>query len=271
MNIDLHVHCDSDDESSVLKLVETCVRNETIAVLSGGRRYGGHDYVDDKKVLALSRKYPQAFLPASRFDLWDSVDPEDVNRLVDAGFRMLKFIYPYYAYDHDIYMPVYAAAEKAGIPVLFHTGNYRPSDADIRWQRPVLKNMMPVNLDRIARSFQGLKIVMAHLGTTIWRHEAAEFLKIHANLYADLAGSGSWGTVSAEEMVGLMGATLPLIDRNYTGFKKLVLGSDAYVTHPHLVKEAQDHYRALFTKVGLPPDVVRGIMGDTAAGWLRIG
>ncbi len=270
MKIDLHVHCNSLDKTGIRNLAATCEETGTIAVLSGGKRYGNSTFADDEKVMELAKSHPGVFLAAARFDLWEQVDPADVGRLADAGFKMLKFIYPYYEYDHDLYMPVYEAAEKAGLPVLFHTGNYRPSPADIVWKRPVLRNMMPLTIDRIARSFQNLKIVMAHLGTTIWRHETAEYLKIHANLYADLAGSGSWGTLSAEEMIKLMGATLPLLDTQYTGFRKLVLGSDAYVTKPGIVKEAQDHYLAMFQKIGLPDDVVNGIMGETAARWLGL-
>ena len=64
----------------------------------------------------------------------------------------------------------------------------------------VFKNMDPVNLDRPARSFQKLKFVIAHLGTGFWRLQAAEMIKLHPNVYADLAGCGSWQALSAEEL-----------------------------------------------------------------------
>ena len=45
-------------------------------------------------------------------------------------------------------------------------------------------------------------------------------------------------------------------------------GSDAYVTHPHLIDEALTAYSPLIGKLGMPDDVVRGIRGETVAGWL---
>ena len=100
------------------------------------------------------------------------MDVELIYRWKDAGFKAIKFIYPYYEYDHDLYLPVYEACQKCELPVLFHTGNYRPNEADIRWQRPTLKNMQPIKLDRICRCFPKLHVVMAHMGTTFFRELA---------------------------------------------------------------------------------------------------
>lgn len=268
MKIDFHVHCNSDDPVLLKQLAASCEANETMAALAGGLRYGAADYCPNTKVLEICRQYPQTFLPMARFDLWEQVDPNDVRRFAEQGYKGLKFIYPWYEYDHDSYMPVYEAAAETGLPVLFHTGNFRPSEADARWKRPVLRNMAPVTLDRIARSFPGLKIVMAHLGTSMWRHEAAELVKLHPNLYFDLAGCGSWLGLSAEELQMRLRPELPLIDGTFSMFRKMVLGSDAYVTHPHLIGEAQTAYSLLIRKLGLPDDVARGIRGETVAGWL---
>lgn len=270
MKIDFHVHFNTTDPELIKQFAKTCAENETIAVLSGGLRYGAHDYTPNEKVLTICKQYPEVFIPMAKFDLWDQVDPGLVRRYADAGFRGLKFIYPYYEYDHDLYMPIYEEAEKCGLPLLFHTGNFRPNAADVIWKRPVLKNMDPLNLDRIARSFQNLHLVMAHLGTTIWRTQAAEYIKMHSNLYADLAGNGSWQALSAEKMVELLSPSMPLADRECRYFQKLIYGSDAYVTHPQIMCNAQRHYEAMLEKVGVPPEVHDAIMGGTVAKWLEI-
>ncbi|NLF59734.1 MAG: amidohydrolase family protein, partial [Lentisphaerae bacterium] len=114
-----------------------------------------------------------------------------------------------------------------------------------------------------------LKIVMAHLGTTFWRLEAAELIKLHPNLYSDLAGCGSWMALAPETLVKLLSPTIPLLDSSYRGFRKLVLGSDAYVNIPGIMADAQAWYDAFCRKIGLPEDVAKGIMGDTAADWFK--
>ena len=40
----MHVHCDSTRKDELDILAAACRKAETIAALSGGLRYGGHDY-----------------------------------------------------------------------------------------------------------------------------------------------------------------------------------------------------------------------------------
>ena len=268
--LDFHVHFNSADPGQIDRFAAECRRRSTIAALSGGPRYGGHDYIPNEQVLAFCRQHSDCMLPLAKLDLWDQTDIAQVQRYVEAGFRGFKCIYPYYEYDHDLYMPIYEAVEKSGLPMLFHTGNFRPSPADIVYRRPVLRNMEPVCLDRIARSFQKLHLVMAHLGTTVWRHEAAEYIKIHKNLYADLAGSGSWKALSAAELASLMKPWLPGGTPAYANFAKLVYGSDAYIDHPHLIGETQDCYDALLADNEIPAEIRKAVMGKTVAGWIGI-
>lgn len=271
MKLDFHVHCDKMDSPLVEKMLDTCRKNSAMLALSGGLRYGSHDYVPNEDVLSLCRKHSEFMIPVAKFDLWDvEPSPETVFKYKESGFRALKLIYPYHEYDHDMYMPVYEAAEKCGIPLLFHTGTYFASPSDAVWKRPVLKNMRPLCLDRIARSFPKLNIVMAHMGTSIYRHEAAELLRMHPNLYFDLAGSGSWMTVSPEELVSLLKPLIPLLDTEFKNYRRLIFGSDAYMTHPHLVGEAAKWYEMICAKTGLPQDIVNGIMGNTAAAFMGI-
>ena len=271
--VDVHVHYDIEDETALKQFAESSGGNGIVSCLIGGERIGAHDYVPNERILQVCKEFPDIFIPFAKVDLWDTEpDPGKIHEFAEKGFRGLKFIYPYYEYDHDIYMPVYEAAEECGLPLLFHTGDFRPGNADPVYRRPVLKNMNPLNLDRIARSFPRLHLIMAHLGTTFWRQEGAELLKSHPNLYADLAGSGAWKALSAGELKTLMQPRLPAAapeaDNPY--YAKLVFGSDAYIRNPEIQTEARKHYEALLDGCEQTKDTAARIMGDTVARWLKL-
>lgn len=269
-HLDIHVHCDSCKKEEVEILAQNARQNSTVCCLSGGLRYGERDFETNETVLKICKEYPDCFLPLAKLDLWESADPAEVYHYAELGVKGFKCIYPYYEYDHDIYMPVYEAAEKCGLPLLFHTGNYRPSEGDLLYRRPMLKNMHPINLDRIARSFQNLKIVMAHLGTRIYQEEASQYVKMHKNLYADLGGCGQWQRLQADELTELFRSKMSEENDSAENFRKLVLGSDAYVTWPHLVGKAQGYYLRILERAGVPQDVIDDVMGRTVASWLGV-
>ena len=263
--VDFHIHCNSSDPEQVKQLAETCEKYEVAAALVGGLRYGATDYVPNEQVIQICREYPDLFYPLAKIDLWEAPpNPDEASRLAEAGVRGFKFIYPYYAYDDDRYMPIYERIETLGLPVLFHTGDFRPSPVDAVWRRPVLRNMDPVTLDRIARSFPKLNIVMAHLGTSLWRVPAAELVKTHPNLYTDLAGHGSFAALSAEDLAGLLGPRRHVYGVERAFFHKLVFGSDAYVDKPSTLVSALDHYRHLLDRLGLPAGFPDHIGADKA-------
>ncbi len=268
--LDLHVHCDSTDKNDLDILAKAARENETILALSGGLRYGGHDFAPNETVVDICKRYPDCFVPLAKLDLWESADPAEVYHYAEMGVRGFKCIYPYYEYDHDIYMPVYEAAEKCGLPLLFHTGNYRPNEADVIYKRPVLKNMHPINLDRIARSFPKLNLVMAHMGTQIFQHEAAQYVQMHPNLYTDFGGCGQWQRLQAHELELLFAPSIQCVDTEMKNYRKIVLGSDAYVTWPHLIAKAHHYYRILLERVGVPESIMAEIFGKTVASWMGI-
>ena len=268
--LDIHVHCDSNDPQKLQALAETCRERGTIVCLSGGLRYGGHDFLPNDEVIEICKKYPDCFLPLAKLDLWETADPAEVYHYAEKGVKGFKCIYPYYEYDHDIYMPVYEAAAKCKLPLLFHTGNYRPNPADELYRRPVLKNMHPINLDRIARSFQSLKIVMAHMGTKIFQDEASQYIKMLPNLYADLGGCGQWLRMQPADLAEMLCPDTVTVDRSMNNFRKIVLGSDAYVNHPQIVREGGEHYERLLKRIGVPGDIIAEVMGKTVASWMDV-
>ena len=268
--LDIHVHCESSDPAKLAILAETCRSNHTIACLSGGLRYGEHDFLPNDEVIEICKKFPDCFLPLAKLDLWETADPAEVYHYAEKGVKGFKCIYPWYEYDHDIYMPVYEAAERCGLPILFHTGNYRPNPADVIYRRPVLKNMHPINLDRIARSFQNLKIVMAHMGTRIFQDEASQYIKMLPNLYADLGGCGQWLRMQPADLAEMLKPDTVECDVSMNNFRKLVLGSDAYVDYPGNITEGAAHYLRLLKRIGVPKAVISDIMGRTVASWMDV-
>jgi predicted TIM-barrel fold metal-dependent hydrolase len=267
--IDFHVHADSDRAEDLAVLAQTCRELDCYACLSGGPRYGSNDYLPNEEVLKICRDYPE-FIPLAKLDLWESADPSEVYRYAEMGAKGFKCIYPWYEYDHDIYMPVYEAAQECGLPILFHTGNFRPSPADEIYRRPMLKNMHPINLDRIARSFPRLNIVMAHLGTRIFHDEASHYIKVHSNLYADFAGFGQWARIQPQDLAKIVSSEGTVIDPEMKAARKIIFGSDAYVTRPQTMVQGMQHYDRLLRRTGVPDTVIREIMGGTVARWLGV-
>ena len=270
--IDFHVHCNIGSRADVEKLAAMARSTDSLMALSGGLRYGAVDYLPNEQVLEICGRYPDVFLPLAKADLWETADASEIARWKELKFAGVKFIYPYHPYDHDLYMPVYAACEKYDLPVLFHTDLFRADEADALHQRPTLRNMHPITLDRIARSFPRLKIVMAHLGSSIFREEAAELVRAHANLYADLAGCGNWLALSPEKLDALLAPGPRVFSRSniFAGYEKLIFGSDSYVSMPEIHKEAMNCYENLLFTNGVPAEVREKVMGKTVAGWLGI-
>ena len=141
---------------------------------------------------------------------------------------------------------------------------------DELYRRPVLKNMHPINLDRIARSFQSLKIVMAHMGTKIFQDEASQYIKMLPNLYADLGGCGQWLRMQPADLAEMLCPDTVTVDRSMNNFRKIVLGSDAYVNHPQIVREGGEHYERLLKRIGVPGDIIAEVMGKTVASWMDV-
>jgi uncharacterized protein len=125
-----------------------------------------------------------------------SVDPhrpnaaDEVRRLIrDHDVRGFKFhpnIQAFFPND-DVFYPIYAAIEEAGVPALFHTGHSGigtglPGGGGIR-----LKYSNPMYVDDVAVDFPELKIVLAHPSFP-WQDEAISVALHKQQVYIDLSG-----------------------------------------------------------------------------------
>lgn len=77
-------------------------------------------------------------------------------------------------------MRVYEEAETLGMPVLVHPHGPMTEQSKLEFGRPYL-------LDDVARSFPGLRVVVAQLGQP-WVDETIVLLGKHANVFADVSG-----------------------------------------------------------------------------------
>lgn len=117
-----------------------------------------------------------------------SVDPRDPSaprRLEEAvrelGLVGLKLapIYQNFYPDRQEFFPLYEKAAELGIPILWHQGTSFVSQGFLDASRPEL-------LDPIARTFPGLKMIVAHLGHP-WHAECVSLIRKNPNVYADLS------------------------------------------------------------------------------------
>jgi predicted TIM-barrel fold metal-dependent hydrolase len=270
MKLDVHTHTSSGDPAHLREFIGLCEKFETrVCIFTPGTR-GDHPNLPNEATLQSAKEYPEWLIPFAYINLWDTVDPACIDTFVEQGFKGLKCIAPYYAYDHDLYMPIYEKAEKYNLPIVFHTGAWRPNQTCVQHHRPMLQNMRPLALDRVARSFQNLKIVIAHLGTKFFCVEAAEMVKLHKNVYFDLAGCGNYWSFGARELVDLLACPYELIDGSYEVFRKMLLGSDGYIGMPFQFIESQKAYDDTLRRIGLPEEIKKGIMGGTVESWLGI-
>jgi len=138
-------------------------------------------------------------IPIPQIDM-DRAFPADIDRLLSRGGRGIKFICPMHSYGDNRYFPLYEVLRNRGMLAVFHTGTladglFKPKGVLGREDYVDITHMRPAALDRIARAFPDLKILMAHFGNPWWE-EAWTVLKSHRNIYADFSG----GTARAKSM-----------------------------------------------------------------------
>jgi len=133
-------------------------------------------YFTNEDLIPWLERYPDILVGMAAIDLSKNPDPpEKIEKLKEKGFTGLKFIHPYYPYNHEVYFPLYEKAEKLGTPILFHTGWVSIGRDDGKYGVDS-NNMRPYCFDKIARAFPRLKMIGAHLGKP-HAHEALGMIK----------------------------------------------------------------------------------------------
>jgi predicted TIM-barrel fold metal-dependent hydrolase len=119
-----------------------------------------------------------------------TADPgAETRRLFDTlGIRMLKIHPPHQVFAANAYRDgleglgaVYGEAEKAGRPVMIHTGTSIFPGARNRFSDPMA-------VDDVAVDFPRLKLVLAHAGRPLYMDTAIFLVRRHPNVRVDLSG-----------------------------------------------------------------------------------
>jgi predicted TIM-barrel fold metal-dependent hydrolase len=176
------------------------------------------------------------------------VDPNDADAadqleraVTRLGLRGLKLSPPYQGFDPwcKEAWRLYELADHLRIPILWHQASAYPSEAMLEYANPVL-------LDKVARAFPDLRMILAHFGLP-WGAETVQLMRKHPQVFTDVSARmyRPW-----EMFNGLMHA----IDYGVTG--RILFGSDFPV---QTTTEALETFRGLrrrFSGVAEIPDAL---------------
>ena len=212
---DVHIHFPRDWEkpdADPAPLIERLAEVATAAgitkgcILTGGRFGPGYE-----RGIEILKQYPDLFVPVAMIDP-EVIGRDEVVELHAMGYRGLKLIGVARRYDEPDYLPTYGAAERLGMPVLFHLGvigggiDYsithprrdpqaaamfrRMQEMRGRWpMRDVsAERMSPLHLDTIAQRFPDLRIIGAHLGNQGNYQFTASVARWRSNVWFDMSG-----------------------------------------------------------------------------------
>jgi predicted TIM-barrel fold metal-dependent hydrolase len=171
----------------------------------------------------------------------DPNDPQAVDQLryaaTELGLKGLKLSPPYQGFHPHSPQAwrVYEAAAELGLVMTFHQGG-------VFLRRGFLEYAYPALLDKVARSFPSMNIIIAHMGQP-WVHETVAVLFKNPNVFADL--SARYGR--PWQLYNIM---LNAIDYGVTD--RVLFGSDFPIYEPTTCLE---QFRALGRDPvnGLPP------------------
>ncbi len=152
--------------------------------------------------------------PSICFMALDPADP-DWRRQFDEGLAVgakgIK-LYPVMAHfdpSDPVFDDFYSAADKHGLPILWHMGATPSAEGDLAVSHPLV-------VDKVARRFPGLRQIIAHMGHP-WQRDTVQVLRKNRNVYADI--SGMW-TRSMDGYLALVNA------QEWNVVDKLLFGSD---------------------------------------------
>ncbi len=262
---DVHIHFprnwekpDEDPAPIVERLAEvaTAAGITKGCVLTGGRFGPGYE-----RGIEILKDYPDLFVPVAMIDP-EVIGRDEVEEFHEMGYRGLKLIGVARPYDEPDYLPAYAAAERLGMPVLFHMGvigggiDYsithprrdpkaaatvrRMQEMRGRWpMRDVTSHRMsPQHLDTIAQRFPDLRIIGAHLGNQGNYEYATSVARWRPNVAFDMSGG---------ETIERHAVELRLIGHEI-GIEKLVFGSDCGMDD---IREHIDRFEAIYDEMEL--------------------
>jgi len=134
----------------------------------------------NQAILECRQRFGDFVVPFGYIELAEA-GPDAVDRLKQRGFVGLKFHNAPVPYGDERLFGIYERAAALKMPAVFHTG----WAAGTRVKRSL--NLMPSELEPIAKTFPDWKFVAAHLGNW-WAEDAVGIMEQHKNVYFDLSG-----------------------------------------------------------------------------------
>lgn len=182
------------------------------AVVFGLQARASDAYVPNDYVAAYMSRHPEKLLGFASVDPGEPGCVEELERSIKAlGLRGLKLgpVYQHVDPNGARVTAVLRAAERLGIPVIWHQGTTFVREAPLKWARPFL-------LDEVCAGFPSVTIIIAHLGHP-WIDEALAVARKHPRLFLDISAlvTRPWQLYN-----GLVSA------REYGIWGKLLFGSD---------------------------------------------
>ncbi len=215
---------------------------------------------NSQDVLACAKRFPDLVVPFGYIHL-DRNDPGEVDRRKEQGFVGLKFHLAPVPYGHESLLPVYERAARYNMPAVFHTG-WAAGPGVFR-----SLNMMPSELEPIARAFPEWKIVAAHLGN-FWAEDAIGLMQHHKNVYFDLSG----GFIRRLAPSKLRSLFLRQPDKNLRVIEEVVdhslISKLVFATDNPPLEELLEFYVNLFAFLEVPVEIQDKVYYDNMAAML---
>lgn len=173
VEVDLTVHLDAYRQT---------VPPGTRTVVFGGKAKLSELWVDDDYVARYVAQDPQNLIGFLSVDPTDDSWERDLRRgHQELGLRGVKLLPMYAGFrpDDPRLHPFWQYVERAGLPVLLHTGTTFISQAP-------LECTLPRHVDPVATRFPRAKIILAHLGHP-YEGECVATIRKHPNVYSDIS------------------------------------------------------------------------------------
>lgn len=194
--------------------------------------------VPNEYVSEYASKHPEKVIPFCCVDPNDEDAPRELKRCVKAmGMKGLKLgpIYQHFDPTSERAGRVFEVAQDLEIPVLIHQGTTFVRDAPLEFANPIL-------LDKVARDYPDLRMIVAHLGHP-WEDETVALIRKQPNVFSDVSGL-------TYRPIRLYLKLLSCLE--YGVMKKLVFGSDFPFGVPKIVIRDLRRVNRLAKSSGLP-------------------
>ena len=215
---------------------------------------------DDYVFENYTKKYPDKLIGFSGIDpitdegRFNRKTIEQLEKAVkDYGFKGMKLMPPfghYYPNENKIY-PLYEKAAELDIPVMFHQGSSRHTEALLKYARPYL-------LEDVAYDFPELKIIIAHTGYP-WSHEVFALMRKQPHVYTDISALFKRPTILSQNL---------MLAKEYGVTDRVLFGTDYPVDRPVKgIEWCRTDLNRMADKLGYPTwskEEIDGLLGENS-------